>query len=212
MCRRLQKFLALQVIGRSPRSWRADRLLQTISEAHSPLELLQSIPELLQSIPGSWFFAKQRQLQWAHAAEELWECGRHPEAQAFGLDGASGGFQGLVHDGDVVYVVGVGSLQRIDYFHGKHPMTSRHGVAALVPWCQMINEDEYPSYMLVSQKGRFAHALVLIQQEFRTKRFLRALKALRLLPEASADILYSIAHLCSGRALRNGIRYPVENL
>ena len=88
-------------------------------------------------------------------------------------------------------------------------MESRHGVAALTPWCQILNEDDCPSYMLVSQKGRFAHTLVLIQQAFRTKRFRRALEALRLLPKVSPDVVNSIAHLCSGRALRNGIMYPV---
>jgi hypothetical protein len=136
---------------------------------------------------------------------ELWKHG----GLAIGLDGASGGFQGLVNDHDVVYVIGEGSMQWMDYFHGTKHMESRHGVAARAPWCQMMNEDDYPSYQLVSQKGRFAHALVLIQQAFRTKRFWRALNALRLLPEVSPDILHSIAHLCSGRALRNGIRYPV---
>ena len=59
---------------------------------------------------GRWFFAKQRQLQWAHVAGELWQH----EHVIIGLDGASGGFQGLVDDGDVVYVVGAGSLQMID--------------------------------------------------------------------------------------------------
>jgi hypothetical protein len=100
-------------------------------------------------------------------------------------------------------------MQWVDYFHGTTDMLSSHVVFARVPWCQMMNEDEYPSYQLVSQKGRFAHALVLIQQAFRTKRFWRALNALRLLPKVSPSILHSIAHLCSGRALRNGIRYPV---
>ena len=89
-------------------------------------------------------------------------------------------------------------------------METRHGIAMRAPWCQMMNEDDYPSYQLVSQKGRFAHALVLIQQAFRTYRFRQALSALRLLPGVIPDILlHSIAHLCSGRALRNGIRYPV---
>ena len=152
-----------------------------------------------------WLWAKRRQVQWFRVAGELWKHGR----LAIGLDGASGGFQGLVNDHDVVYVIGEGSMQRMDYFHGTEHMESRHGVAARAPWCQMINEDDYPSYQLVSQKGRFAHALVLIQQVFRTKRFWRALNALRLLPEVSPDIRHSIAHLCSGRALRNGIRYPV---
>ena len=154
---------------------------------------------------GRWFWAKWRQVQWAHVTGELWKHG----GLAIGLDGASGGFQGLVNDHDVVYVIGEGSMQWMDYFHGTKHMESRHGVAARAPWCQMMNEDDYPSYQLVSQKGRFAHALVLIQQAFRTKRFWRALNALRLLPEVSPDILHSIAHLCSGRALRNGIRYPV---
>ena len=149
-------------------------------------------------------FTKQRQIQWAHATEELWRHGHG----VIGLDGASGGFQGLVADGGVVYVVGLGCLQMIDYWHGKHDMRSRHDVSAAVPWCQMADDEQYPSFRLVSQKGRFAHALVFIQQEFRTKRFLRFLKALRLLTRASADVLYSIAHLCSGRELRNGIRNP----
>ena len=61
------------------------------------------------------FFAKQRQLQWVRVAEELWEYGHI----VIGLDGASGGFQGLVDDGDVVYAVVTGSLQVIDYFHGR---------------------------------------------------------------------------------------------
>jgi hypothetical protein len=150
--------------------------------------------------------AKWRQVQWAHVTTELWEHTR----LAIGVDGASGGFHGLVNDHDVVYVIGEGSMQWVDYFHGTVQMISAwHAVISYVPWCQMMNEDEYPSYQLVSQKGRFAHALVLIQQAFRTKRFWQALIALRLLPEVDPDILHSIAHLCSGRALQNGIRYPV---
>ena len=156
---------------------------------------------------GRWLWAKWRQVQWARVTGELWKHNR----LAIGLDGASGGFQGLVNDHDVVYVIGEGSMQCVDYFHGTQHMESSHGVAARAPWCQMMNEDEddYPSYQLVSQKGRFAHALVLIQQAFRTKRLWRALNALRLLPKVRPEILHSIAHLCSGRALRNGIRYPV---
>jgi hypothetical protein len=117
----------------------------------------------------------------------------------------------LINDHDVVYVIGEGSMRMVDHFFGTHHMETRHGVAAMAPRCQMMNEDsdDYPSYQLVSQKGRFAHALVLIQQAWRTKQFRRALSALRLLPGVSPDILHSIAHLCSGRALQNGIRYPV---
>ena len=151
-------------------------------------------------------FAKWRQVQWAHVTGELWEHTR----LAIGVDGASGGFHGLVNDHDVVYVIGEGSMQWVEYFHGTvQTVSAWHAVIAKVPWCQMMNEDEYPSYQLVSQKGRFAHALVLIQQAFRTKRFWQALIALRLLPEVDPDILHSIAHLCSGRALQNGIRCPV---
>jgi hypothetical protein len=154
---------------------------------------------------GRWLWTKRRQVQWFGVTGELW---KH-ERLAIGADGASGGFQGLVNDHDVVYVIGEGSMRMVDHFFGTHHMETRHGVAAMAPWCQMMNEDDYPSYQLVSQKGRFAHALVLIQQAFRTKRFWRALSALRLLPGVSPDILHSIAHLCSGRALQNGIRYPV---
>ena len=67
-----------------------------------------------------WVFARQRQLWWAHVAGHLWKHG----GLVIGLDGASGGFQGLVDDGDVVYVVGSGSLQMIDYFHGQMAMQS----------------------------------------------------------------------------------------
>jgi hypothetical protein len=155
---------------------------------------------------GRWLWTKRRQVQWFGVTGELW---KH-ERLAIGADGASGGFQGLINDHDVVYVIGEGSMQWVDYFHGTVQMISAgHAVISYVPLCQMMNEDEYPSYQLVSQKGRFAHALVLIQQAFRTKRFWQALIALRLLPEVDPDILHSIAHLCSGRALRNGIRYPV---
>ena len=153
---------------------------------------------------GRRLFAIQRQVQWAHVAREMWEH----RGLAIGLDGASGGFQGLVMEGDVVYVIGEGSLQMIDYFTVRM-IESHLGVSAPVPWCQMLNKEYNPSYMLVSQKGRFAHSLVIIQQAFRTKRFRRALEALRLLPKVSPDVVNSIAHLCSGRALRNGIMYPV---
>ena len=135
---------------------------------------------------------------------ELWKHGL-----AIGLDGASGGFQGLVNDRDVVYVISKGSMQQVDHFKRTHHMETRHGVAAMAPWCQMMNEVDYPSYQLVSQKGRFAHALVLLQQAFRTYRFRQALITLRLLPKVPHELLHFIAHLCSGRALRNGIRYPV---
>ena len=108
-------------------------------------------------------FAVQRQVRWAHVAREMWEH----RGLAIGLDGASGGFQGLVMEGDVVYVIGEGSLQMIDYFHAQ-TIESHLGVTAPVPWYQMGNKECNPSYMLVSQKGRFAHSLVIIQQAFRT--------------------------------------------
>ena len=190
--------------------------------------------------------AQQRQLQWASATEELWE--QWQPYMAIGRDGASGGFQGLLHEGAVVYVVGafepdaarhshgapkLASLQKIDHFHSTHATDMwstvvgaaravRHGISGLhaplrcrVPWCQMMSDVDYPSYMLVSQAGRFAHALVPMQQAFRAKRFLRALKALRLLPPRLLGIewaLHFIARLCSGRELQNGVRYPVESI
>ena len=155
---------------------------------------------------GRWLWTMRRQVQWLRVTVELWKHGR----LAIGLDGASGGFQGLVNARDVVYVKGEGSMQWVDYFFGTRHMETRHGVAARVQLCQMMNKDAYPAYQLVSQKGSFAHALVHIQQAFRTKQFWRALIALRLLPEVVIpEILLPIAHLCSARALRNGIRYPV---
>jgi len=155
---------------------------------------------------GRWLWTRQRQVQWFGVTRELWKHGR----LAIGLDGASGGFQGLVNEHDVVYVKGGCSMQWVDHFFGRGGyMETRHGIAMRAPWCQMMNETIIPSYQLVSQKGRFAHALVLIQQAFRTYRFRQALSTLRLLPKVLPEHLHSIAHLCSGRALRNGIRYPV---
>ena len=155
---------------------------------------------------GRWLWTMRRQVQWLGVTCELWKHKR----LAIGLDGASGGFQGLVNDRDVVYVKGEGLLW-VKEFCGTRHMETRHGVAARVPRCLMMNADFYPAYLLVSQKGRFAHALVHIQQAWRTKQFRRALMALRLLPPEVCipEILLPIAHFCSARPHRNGIRYPV---
>ncbi len=79
-------------------------------------------------------------------------------------------------DGQTVFVVKVGSpMQTIDYFHGDY-----YGI----PMAQMVGRKKtnYPSFMLVSQKGCFAMAVIFIQGLFRSKRNCRMLIDCRLLP------------------------------
>ena len=126
----------------------------------------------------SW--SQRRRAEWHAVASRLWPVGMLARDDS------------IVHDDEIVYVVEHESfnlpspLQRIDYFHGFHPVKN-------APMAQMVEDcTDVPSFSMVSTRGSFALAIACIQCNFRTKRLLRAfhlyvccaLSACRLLPQA----------------------------
>ena len=76
------------------------------------------------------------------------------------------GFDGsLVHDGDYVYVLPLGEVMQIDYFHGCNCNGS--------PVCQMMGEDEsdfVASELIALQRGFVANRIINVQRRWRRLR------------------------------------------
>ena len=73
------------------------------------------------------------------------------------------GFDGsLVHNGDYVYVLPLGEVMQIDYFHGCNCNGS--------PVCQMMDEDEsdfVASELIALQRGFVANRIINVQRRWR---------------------------------------------
>ena len=117
--------------------------------------LADSVHPMVFSIP--WFL---QQLLW-----DTYEI-------AIGFDGS------VVSDGEYVYVLPLGEVMQIDYFHGC--IENRNGIR--IPVCQMMDEDEsnfVASELIALQRGFVADCIINVQRRW------RRLRAERLVSESA---------------------------